>query len=120
MIRRARHYLETDESSLSTAMHDREKRNRRSGIAWVFCGRRERARLWQRGLRFISGTTRLVLRSFATVVSLIRPFDSFVSRFVFPHPSLIARAFAHVSFFFPSRSIRFNPPRKVKFKSAPR
>jgi len=97
MIRRARHYLETDESPLETVMRDREERTAVApyctSFLWI-----KRMRLWQRGLRFISGTTRIVLRCFRYRLA-IRRSNSFASRFISPHPFLIARAFAHVSFF---------------------
>jgi len=41
MIRKARHYLETDEPSLGTALHDREERTSNPRIARAFCGQRE-------------------------------------------------------------------------------
>lgn len=86
----------------------------------MFCEQRERD-YGSEDLRFISGTTRLVLPSFAAVVSLIRRSDSFASCFASPPlPRRAGIRSRFLSFFFarvfrlPSRSQEGLDVRRVK------
>lgn len=109
MIRRARHYLETDESSLGTAMRDREERRPAAPYCTSF--------LQDNVSEIMAARSAIYFRYDAFRPALLRHCRlaylsiRFAFRFVFHHPSLIAWAFAHVSFFF---SRVFVSPRKVK------
>lgn len=119
MIRRARYYLETDESSLGTAMHDREERN--PVLHELFIDNASEIMAAGSAIYFRHDASTSCTSSPLSFRLFVDPIVSLLVSFFFPHSTLIARGFSLTFLFFFSLDEYSSPLSKSRgFRSAPR